>query len=461
MEWLQRLDGYIRAGLWKVDLRSLSRPRALLVKALRLLYVTGKEVTEAQLALRAMGLVYTTLLALVPLLAVGFSVLKAFGVHNRVEPLLSNLLLPLGEKGAEITQRIIEFVNNMNVGVLGFLGLALLVYTVISLLKKIEEAFNSIWRVRTQRSFARRFSDYMSVVLVGPLLVVSAMGITASVMSSGLMQELLAIEPLGTLINVVVRLLPYVLVCAAFTFIYSFVPNTKVDLGSSVVGGVVGGVLWETAGWGFASFIVTSTKYTAIYSGFAILVFFMIWLYLSWLVLLIGAVVSFYHQHPHIPPGEADVRQFNTRLMERTAFLVMALIGHHFYQGRKPWTLEALADYIGLPFDFVLDAVEKLERAGLVTGTGEADQTYLPAKDMESITLREIVNAVRMSGESLPVQRTSLMREVERVISGIDKSIEDAVGGETLRDLVHALKEEVLSPEGQRESKMQSSSPKT
>jgi membrane protein len=182
MQIINRLNIYCKEKLLRADLGSLGWHKSLLVRTLRIVYATWKEFTDVQLSLRAMGLVYTTLLSLVPLLAVSFSVLKAFGVHNKIEPFLFSVLEPLGPKGAEITSRIIEFVNNIKVGILGSIGLAFLFYTVISLLQKIENAFNSIWKVSSSRSFARRFSDYTSVMLVGPLLVFAAMGLTATVM---------------------------------------------------------------------------------------------------------------------------------------------------------------------------------------------------------------------------------------------------------------------------------------
>ena len=179
------------------------------LKSARFIANAIKEFNETQLTLRAMSLVYTTILSLVPLLAVSFSVLKAFGVHNKIEPFLFNFLTPLGPKGAEITEKIIDFVNNMKVGVLGSIGLIMLIYTVISLVQKVEESFNFIWKVRQSRTIIRRFSDYMSVILIGPVLVVSALGITATAMNGSVMGKILSIEPFGTAILFAGKLIPY------------------------------------------------------------------------------------------------------------------------------------------------------------------------------------------------------------------------------------------------------------
>ena len=160
--------------IWETDVSTLPLWKRPMLHLVRFLYVLGRDLLEGQLTLRAMSLVYTTLLSLVPLLAISFSVLKAFGVHNQMEPFLFQFLAPLGDKGLELGREIIGFVENVKVGVLGSLGLGMLVYTVISLLHKIELSFNFIWRVNQARSIAQRFTEYLSVLVIGPFLVFSA-----------------------------------------------------------------------------------------------------------------------------------------------------------------------------------------------------------------------------------------------------------------------------------------------
>ncbi|UCF87528.1 MAG: YihY/virulence factor BrkB family protein [Nitrospiraceae bacterium] len=434
----EKIEDYFVRGIWSVDIHTLNSFRAFVIKTLRLLYVAVREFSEGHLTLRAMSLVYTTLLSLVPLLAVSFSVLKAFGVHNQIEPFLSNFLGALGPRGEEITQRIISFVENIKVGVLGTIGLSLLIYTVISLIQKIESAFNSIWKVQRPRSFARRFSDYMSIILIGPVLMFSAIGLTATIMSTTIVQTFIAIEPFGTVIYLAGKLVPYFFVCAAFTFIYSFIPNVKVKFGSALVGGLFAGVLWETTGWAFASFVVSSTKYTAIYSGFAILIMFMIWLYLNWLILLVGSKVSFYHQYPQFLTVKKETLLLSNRLKERLALLIMYLIGYNFYHNVHPWTLNSLITRLELPVEPVQDVLMALEKHGLILETGDDPPSYIPAKDIETIKVKELLNAIRAAEEiSYSIEHSFLsMREVDRVIGKVDNAIDGALGEESLKDLV-------------------------
>jgi membrane protein len=424
--------------VWRLDIRSLSHLHRAVVVTVRLVHNMTLELAEGNLTLRAMSLVYTTLLSLVPLLAVSFSLLKAFGVHNQIEPILNHFLEPLGEKGIEFSQRILGFVENIQVGVLGSLGLALLIYTVVSLVQKIEEAFNFIWRIRQPRRFVRRFSDYMSVILVGPVLVFASLGITATMMGSSVIQGLVVIEPFAALIHFLSRLVPYVLVCAAFTFVYIFMPNTKVHFSSALIGGLVAGFVWESGGWGFAAFITSSTKYTAIYSGFAILIIFMLWLYLSWLILLLGAQIAYYHQHPTLLSSRRGQWRLGNESREQTAILAMLLIGYNYYHQQGWWSLETLAQRMNMPSISLQPILAILEKDGLVSESGEDPPSYFPARDLETITLVAVVEAVRRAGSRPLVGRDQWpeLGQVGEIMKRLDGAISEALAHQTIKDLV-------------------------
>ena len=427
MRWepIRRLQELERA-IWLP--RHLARPtwKTAAIRGARLAIVLFRDLMTGGLTLWAMSLVYTTLLSMVPLLALSFSVLKAFGVHNRVEPMLQDLLEPLGEQGHEITSRLIEFIDHMNVGVLGAVGLALLIYTVVSLMEKIEESFNSIWHVTELRPLGERYSRYLSVLLVGPILLFSAIGITAMAFSSEVVQGILAIQPFGGLALAVGKLVPFVLVIAAFTFFYMFIPNARVRFAPALVGGVAGGVLWQTAGWAFALFVASSTRYSAIYSSFAVLVLFLIWLYVSWLILLFGADISFYVQHPeylYATPGEP---RLSNRMRERLALAVMSHIATSFVEGRSPWTLHQLTARLGIPMHSVNVVLDALESSGLLTKSRDDPPAYVPARDLAEVSVAELVSAVRKAGEdrflapeslALPAPADDLARRLERAIA--------------------------------------------
>jgi membrane protein len=434
MELLARLRRLVFEG----DLGDMPPSRRWPLALARGLFAIGRDLAEGQLTLRAMSLVYTTLLSMVPLLALAFSVLKAFGVHNQVEPFLYNLLQPLGERSEEIVFRVISFVDNMRVGVLGFLGLVFLVYTAVSLVQKIEDAFNYTWRVRRHRNLAQRFSGYLSVILIGPVLVVSAMGVTASVMSTALMQQVLAIEPFGTLVALVGRLVPYLLIIGAFAFIYVFVPNTRVRALPALVGALVAGLLWQTTGFVFASLAVDSTtRFAAIYSGFAIMIMLLIWLHLSWLILLLGANVTFYVQHPQYMLVPRNRSRLSGRLKDGLALALMRDIGEHYHAGQPAPTADQLAQDMGLPGESVERVIDALAARGLLTATASDPPGWVPGRDMETITLLDCLDAVRGSGD-IDAEPPDPDGRVHAVLADADTAMRGALGTRSVKDLLAA-----------------------
>jgi membrane protein len=429
--------------VWRTPTESLSRLQVGLVRFMRMAVVLLRDLTKGQLNLRAMGLVYTTLLSIVPLLAISFSVLKAFGVYNQIEPILLAFLEPLGEQGVEITSNVMQFINNINVGVLGSVGLALLLYTAVSLVQKVEEAFNFIWHVTQARSFGERFSRYVSALLVGPLLVFSAIGITAAVASLGVVRDAMEIEAIGWIALRVGRLVPYALVIGAFIFSYSFIPNTKVRLIPAIVGGVVGGIAWQTAGWGFAQFAASSTKYASIYSSFAIVILFMLWLYLSWLVLLLGSSVAFYVQHPEYLVEQGGEPRLSNRMRERLALVIISLIGRYYLDGRSPWSVDSLSRYLHMPSRSIDELLVALQARNILTTTGDEPPGWLPVRDLEEVSANELLDTVRTVGEEqyLNTQALQTPDAVARVLERYDEAAEAALRGVTAKDLAATLAE--------------------
>ncbi|MFN2309507.1 MAG: YihY/virulence factor BrkB family protein [Gammaproteobacteria bacterium] len=429
----ERVLGFI----WNGDLRTLPRPRRYLIKVLRLILVMVREVATGELNLRAMSMVYTTLLAVVPLLAFSVSVLKSFGVHNQLEPLLYRFLEPLGPKGFELVDEIIGFLDNMKVGVLGSLGLGFLIYTVLSLLQKMESSFNYVWRVERVRGLGQRFSSYLSVILIGPVLIFTAMGITASMMNARLMQWLIGVEPFGTLILEFSRLVPYLLIVGAFSFIYVFIPNTRVKPGAAIVGGLVAGFLWQSTGWAFAVFIATSTNYTAIYSGFAIVLLLLIWLYINWLVLLVGAQIAFFVQHPQYLTRTRLRLMLSNRLKERLALVLMYLIADHHHRNTPSWTLQGLAVHLDLPVTPLESLTTTLIDTGYLIESNSEPPALLPARDIATIRIGDLLEAVRAADEERFLRDDQLsMAPVDALVQRLNQARAQALGDTTLRDLL-------------------------
>ncbi len=429
-------SGNLNRLIWQADLTSMTRWRAWPVMALRMAVAISRDLAKGQLTLWAMSLVYTTLLGLVPLLAISFSILKGFGVHNQIEPMLLGLLEPLGPQGVEISERIIEFVDNVKVGVLGSVGFALLFYTVISLMQKIEGAFNTVWHVSQERSLGQRFRDYLSVLVIGPALIFAAVGISASIASLSIVGTLSAIEPLASLIGLAGKLIPFLMIAGAFSFMYAFIPNTKVTPQAALTGGLVAGLMWNVLGWGFASFVIGSTKYTAIYSTFATPIFFMIWLYVGWLILLIGANIGFYVQYPTYLRGE-EPEQLSHRAGEKLALSLTTLIAQHHYSQQLPWSADALSRHLTIRNDMVQGVLDVLENAGLIKATADLPPTYLPARPFEVVTLDEVIAATRHGGDGkdLPDAGVAAPEGIDAILGEYETAAAAALGGKTVKEL--------------------------
>jgi membrane protein len=425
--------------LWKTELATLSPGRRYLIQIVRLFYVVIRELSTGQLTLHAMSLVYTTLISLVPLLAVSFSVLKAFKVQDQVEPFLIEFLAPLGAKGLEVSTTIIGFIDNMNVGVLGGVGLSVLFYTVVSLIQKIEQTFNHIWHIGSTRGFLRRAADYLSVLMIGPVMVVSVLALTASMVSSTFVQYIMAIDTFGTLLYYAGLTIPYLMIIAFFTFMYMFIPNTRVNIGAALFGATLSGILWKTAGMLFASFTAGSTQYDAIYSGFAILIMFMIWLYLSWLIFLLGSQIAFYCQHPeYVSPACGDIK-LSIRQKEKLTLMSIYLIGKQFYLGGADWTIDSLCARLAVPSNLLANVLAILQQNGLIVATAKSPCTFIPAKDLDSILLCELLHIIRNAddGDVVLGNGAFMQPEIEDVLSRVDKAYTAELGNTTVREWIN------------------------
>ncbi|MEJ2360030.1 MAG: YihY/virulence factor BrkB family protein [Gammaproteobacteria bacterium] len=433
-DWTRRINKFT----WDKQPGTMNKWQRCGISTLRIAYLTIRDVAfDGQLSLRAMSLVYTTLLSLVPLLAVSVSVLKGFGAHTQIELYLRNFLTPLGERGDEITKTIINFVEGINSGLLGSVGIAMLLYTVISLMQKIEAAFNFTWHVTEDRSLARRFSDYLSVVLIGPVLVFSAMGLTATVTHSQVFLFLTTSPVIGVVIDLVSHLLPYLLIILAFTVIYIYIPNTRVQPRYALAGATVAGILWETVGWLFASFITTA-NYTAIYSAFATLFFFMIWLYISWTILLTGASISFYLQNPDFRARQRRHMSLSNRIREKLALAVMAAVVTRYYRHEPPLNTHELAQSMNIASDLVHPIINSLVTSGLLSRTDAEIPAFLPAQAPESMPLTDILRVVREADEDefMNADRITLSEETETLFHAYQAAAMDILAGKSLKDLV-------------------------
>jgi membrane protein len=405
------------------------------LRVLRYPYALLRDLSRGQINLYAMGLVYATLLSLVPLIAFAFAVLKAFGAHRELQPVILEFFKPMGARASEeFTQRVMEFADSVSTGLVGSLGLALLLWTLLGTIKKVEDGFNFLWRVEQARSFARRVTEYVALLIVGPIVVVSFLGLSHRALDSAT-AGITRYMPFGErLIAIALELSPYFMVAAIFTAVYMFVPNTKVKWKPALIGGLTAGILWAAVGKVFTALVVYSTRLTVVYAGFAIIVAALLWTYFGWLILLIGAQLSFYVQNRnYLRMGLTELRMSAVQ-REQLTLKVMYLIGRSYHDGKTRWSVDSLAHELSMPGIAVSRIVHALEGALLLTLTD--DERLLPARDLGKISIQEIVDIARNEKAGQVGWRNLRIPAVDSISKTMDDAWRKSCGEMTLRDLV-------------------------
>jgi membrane protein len=405
------------------------------LRVLRYPYAVVRDLLRGEINLRAMGLVYTTLLSLIPLLAFSFAILKLFGGHRDLEPIVYEFFRPVGGAAAtELTRRVVQFANHVSSGIVGSLGLALLAWTLVGTIKKVEDSFNFLWHVEQPRSFARRIAEYTTLLIAGPVLLVGFISLTHSALGSAPVQEVARWPLLQRLRGTGIALAPYAMVTAFFTAAYIMIPNTRVHWRPALTGALVAGVLWAAVGKMFTALVVYSTRLTIVYAGFAFVVAALLWTYFGWLILLAGAQLSFYVQNPaYLRLGLQQLRLSSVEL-EQLSLKLMYFVGRTHVAGGRRWTVNRLATELGLPGIAVAQMASALERAGLVI-VSDYDE-LIPARDIGRIGVYEILEIARNQRSGHVAPRNVQIPPVDRILTNLDEARRRACGELTLRDLV-------------------------
>jgi len=429
LKWLERLEDELfqkSRGMgppWGATLRWLRYPAALV-----------RDWLQGDINTRATSLAYTTLLSLVPLMVFSFAILKGLGARGDLRFILHEFFRPMGAAATELTESVLQFVANMRGELLGSIGLAFLVYTVITTIQKVEASFNFVWRVERPRSFGRRFTEYLSVMILGPILLAVAIGLLGSAEHSPFAQWLHAVAPLAVMLGILGRVMPYAIVTVVFTVMYSFIPNTRVQFRAALIGGVTAGIIWALVGKVFTAVILYSSQMVAVYTGFAIVLTTLIWVYLSWLILLIGAQLAFYLQFPqYLRHGHGSI-ELSESDREHAGLSVMYLIGRDYAAGKGYWNAGRLAAELDIPGIALAPVLARLERGGLIVATGK--EQFVPGRDPAGILLTDILDALR----NLRIGRLAVevhpVPAAIHVVSGVETAMRERLGTQSLKDLI-------------------------
>lgn len=430
-------------------------------RAVRIVYLATSGFLRDQCLSRAAALTYITVLSLVPMLGLSFSVAKGFGFYgslrsDTIDPFLDETFGPLPATASNFVEsvpvneksqasrvaldQVLGFVDRTDMSALGWLGLVLLVFTAIKLLSSIEATFNDIWGVQRARSWIRKLTDYLAMLVVTPLFLVTATGFTAAAKTSGVFQWLSSSDHVGWLLDLLLRAAPLLALWLGFGFVYLALPNARTRFVSALLGAVVGGTLWQVTLLVHLEFQIGIARYNALYSTFAALPVFLMWVHFSWVAVLLGAEVCNAHQSEPSCSFPGEVEDGAQAFREVLALRVVGRVGEAFLVGEPPWTAERLAQDLALAPRPVTESLELLvERGVLARAVNGGEAAFLPARDLDQITVKSVLDALR--GESGFDPRTShapIDAEVARLLAGFDHDLFDSRHNRTLRQLAES-----------------------
>ncbi len=466
--WAQPAWEFLNRDVWSVELGGLPTFRRMAYRLSRITYLAVRGFHLNHGMFRASGLAFITVLSLVPLLAVAFSVAKGLGAYARlryqvIEPFLEKAFEStsgatggevMAEQGSNVRvaiDQVLEFVQNTNVGNLGTLGLLALIYTVIKLLGTIEQTLNLIWGVRRARSWVRKFADYLSMVVIVPLVLVSATAFATS-MKSDTFNTWLDKLSLGPMWEQLIGFGTMLALWLGFAFVYLFMPNTRVRLKSAFIGGVVGGTLWWVIQMGHVGIQVNVAKYNALYSGLAAIPLFLIWVYLSWVTVLVGAELACAHQSEPAYRQLARAREFDHPLKQLVAVRAMARIAAAFLRGAPPLRPLHMSDSLAVPERTLNDVFDRLVGANLLVYAEddfEDDAAVVPARALDNIRIQDVYDA--LNGKVGPVEWAP-KDGADRATDSLRRRFEDERAGVPGNVTLRELGESVLAEEDSSET---------
>jgi membrane protein len=441
MNLLSRIIHFITIEIWQIRIDSLTLSKALIVKPLRVIILAVRGFDENNCSLKASALTFYTLLSIVPVAAMAFGIAKGFGFEAKLQQQLLEKL----QGQEEVLRRIIEFAHKLlddtKGGLIAGVGIVVLFWTVIKLLGNIESSFNEIWGIKKSRSIARKFSDYLSAMLLCPLLFIIAGSLNVAISGKVALaaRQVYILQTVGPFIHAGLKLLPYIFVWLLFAFIYVFMPNTNVSISSGIVGGIVAGTLYQLVQWAYIAFQVGIAQNNAIYGGFAALPLFLIWLQMSWLIVLFGAEISFAHQHAKSYEFEPDCLRASYSFKELLALRVTHLLVQNFQSGRPPMTTDDLVSLVETPVRLVQQVLDNLAACGVISEIiGKANKTvaYQPAKNIDLLTIGYVVEALKQHGsDNLPLTPSPELATINTRMLSLKKEVEQSSHNVLLKDI--------------------------
>lgn len=433
----QKVVGYVNADIWRINLDDLPRYRALLVKILRIGILSVRGFAKDGCFLRASALTFYSLLSLVPAAAMAFGIAKGFGF----ERLLERKLLQDFEAQREVVLKVIafaqSFLENTQGGLIAGIGVVVLLWTVLKVLSHIEDAFNLIWEVDQNRTLIRKFSDYLSLMFIGPVLIIMSSSVTVFITTqvTEIIQSISFLGHVSWLIFNALKLIPYGIIWALFTFVYMVMPNTQVRFTS----GIAAGTMYQFVQWFYISFQVGTAQYNAIYGSFAALPLFLIWLQISWFIVLFGAEISYACQHAADYEHEPDFSNVSPHYFRVLTLLVAQRVVKNFAAGRPPLSAADLSHNENIPIRLVRHILNSLVSSQVFSRVpidNSGDFAYQPAADIGYFSMTYVVDALEKTGvNSLPIATTPELEAISQSLQEFDKILQQSDSNRLLKDI--------------------------
>lgn len=432
---------FLETDIWMIQANELNRIKSFGLRQLRLMILAIKGFQKDLVQLRASALTFYTLLSIVPVLAMAFGIAKGFGF----EKLLEKQLMARLPGQEEVVTQIITFAHSMlestKGGLVAGIGLALLFWAVIRVLGNIESSFNNIWGIKGTRSLGRKFSDYLSIMLISPILLIMSGSLTVFVTTQvrNMTHAVSLLDLFSPLISFLLRFLPYAAIWGLFTFVYILLPNTRVRFLSGLVAGVVAGTLYQIVQGAYITFQVGVARYNAIYGSFAALPLFLIWLHISWLIVLFGAEISFAHQNVDTYELEPESLRISNRFKRLLSLLVCHVIIKDFSNGSPPRTAVDLSQSLAIPIRLCRQVLSELVSGHILSEVKtdqEKESAYQPARDISNLSVGSVVAALDNQGiENLPTTEIPGLEALSETLDRLDEAVQESPANRLLVDI--------------------------
>lgn len=439
---IRRIYTFLTIDIWRIRLENLTRARALLIAQLRIVVLSLRGFREDRCGVRASALTYYTLLSIVPLAAIALGISKGFGYDYTIQRMLTESSPAYAEVASKIVEFSQAFIESVRGGVVAGVGFALLLWTLIKVIGNIEAAFNDIWNVGKHRGIIRKFSDYIAIVIVATVGMVLYNGLIVFIGAQiPYLLDKLSLGALeGPLMGFVFKALPLVLIWMVFAFIYLVMPNTRVSLRSALIAGIIAGTIYQVVQLVYINFQIGVARHNAIYGSLAALPLFLIWIQMSWLIVLLGAEISFAIQNVNTYESEIESLHISWQTKKKLALLVAHRVIRNFADGTPPMTAAELSDALGIPVRLVRQVLGEMVEAGVFSRTEPTDGrdvAFQPACDLERFTVKCVIDTLEsMGSDTPPDQETPQFERLSAILNAFSRRIEEAPENVPLRDIL-------------------------